>query len=69
MLAFVKSSGTSPDHCDLSKMIENSLTMSLASSLSSLGFTPSHPMDLRISNLLKHSLILSFTSGSDALFL
>jgi len=69
MLAFFKSSGTSPDHCDLSKMSESSLTMTLTSSLSSLGFIPSHLMDLCISDLLKHSLIPSFSTMSNVLFL
>lgn len=50
---FFQSSGTSPSCYELLKMIECSLTMTPASSFSTLRCTPSGTMDLRVFSWLK----------------
>ena len=55
-VAFFQSSGNSPNHHGLSKIVESGLTMTPASSLSTHGCIPSGPMDLCVSGLCKCSL-------------
>jgi len=55
-IAFLQPPGSSPNHHDLSQIIEGGLAMTPASSLSTRGRIPSGPTGLHMSGLLKCSL-------------
>jgi len=55
-LSFLQLSGTSPIFCDLSKIIEGSAAITFASSLSTLGCTPSEHTSLCVVSLSRWSL-------------
>ena len=57
--SFLQSTETSPNHCDMSKTIESGLTVTSASSLSTLGCTLSVPTELCPSGFSNYASALS----------
>lgn len=60
--SFFQSIETSPNHCDMSKTLESGLTVTSASSLSTLGCTLSVPTELCPPGFSNYALASSFSA-------